>query len=130
MFNVPPTRLGCTFWTRLAALLSLLAVFLALVAPVSMLAEEVRTGKLGGICSVNTAASPAADTDSSTESGTAHAGSQCELCGTMGLVLPPLPLPEAHCPTGGLLLALEVPTAFSAAVTGLPFSRGPPAFLI
>ena len=95
-----------------------------------MLAEEVRTGKLGGICAVNTATFAVVDASSSSHSGKAHAGSQCELCGNMGLALPPPPLAEAHCLTGDLLLALAVPTAFSAVVTGLPFSRGPPDFFI
>ena len=36
-------------------MLSFLAVVSALIAPASMLAEEVRTGKLGGLCSLSKA---------------------------------------------------------------------------
>ena len=37
-------------WVRLAAFMAFLAVLSALWAPVSMLAQEVRTGQLGGGC--------------------------------------------------------------------------------
>ncbi|MDB5964690.1 MAG: hypothetical protein JWQ72_1190, partial [Polaromonas sp.] len=41
MFHTPPSRQPVPLWARLALLLSFLAVFSALVAPASMLAEEV-----------------------------------------------------------------------------------------
>ncbi len=100
-------------WARLAAWLSFLAVLSALVAPVSMLAQDVRAGKLGGICSVNTAA--AGDSDSS-DGSPAQAGMHCDLCGSVGLALPALQVATVNFPADA-----------SAAVPGLPFSRGPPS---
>jgi hypothetical protein len=128
--NTPSVRQRASLWARLAVLLSFFAVFSALVAPASMLAEEVRTGKLGGLCAISTAVFTAAsDGGSSTDSGATHAGSHCELCGSMGMVLPPLPVADVACLPGSPVLAFEARTVFSAAVPGLPFSRGPPAFL-
>jgi hypothetical protein len=94
-----------------------------------MLAEEVRTGKLGGICAVNTAVFAATDAGGTADSGASHTASHCELCGSPGLALPPLPFAEMpSLPSRGVLLH-QAPAMFSAAVAGLPFSRGPPAFL-
>ena len=81
-------------WARLAAWLSFLAVLSALVAPVSMLAQDVRAGKLGGICSVNTAS--ANDSDSS-DGSPAQAGMYCDLCGSVGLALPALQVAAIPC---------------------------------
>ena len=129
MSNTALTRQRPSFWARLAILLGLVAVFSALVAPVSMLAKEVRTGKLGGICAVNTAAFVAADAARSTDSGAAQAGSHCELCGSLGLALLPLPFADVPRLASSAVLAFKVPAGFSAAVSGLPFSRGPPVVL-
>jgi hypothetical protein len=111
-------------WARLAAFLSFLAVLSALLAPVSMLAEEVRTGKLGGICSVNTAV--AGDSDSGTGDAP-QSGSHCELCGALGLALLPLAFFAIPCFAGSQVASADFPAAASAAIPGLPFSRGPPA---
>ncbi len=120
----PATRLTLPVWERLAAWLAFLAVLSALWAPLSMLAQDVKTGKLGGICSVNTASShaggDAADDDAST-------GLRCDLCGSLGLVLPPLPVAASPCFAGTAVAVADVPAAAGAAVPGLPFSRGPPA---
>ena len=67
--------------------LGLLAVFSALVAPATMLAEEVRTGKLGGLCSAQSRV--ASDPTSSGEAAL-QAGTHCDWCASVGLAPPPL----------------------------------------
>ena len=122
-----PARQRPSLWARIAAFLSFLAVVSALVAPVSMLAEEVRTGKLGGICSLNTGSQgnqDGADTGSGSVSKT---GSHCELCGSLGLALPPLPLASIPCDPGSSVADASAPAHRAESVSGLPFSRGPPA---
>jgi hypothetical protein len=100
-------------------------MFAALVAPASMLAEEVRTGKLGGLCSVQVASSDgaqgAADAD-----GEASVGAHCDLCGSLVLPLPP-PASAANLPVARTAMAAVFDDAVrSAFPPGLPFSRGPP----
>lgn len=109
-------------WTRLAAFLSFLAVLSALLAPVSMLAEEVRTGQLGSICGVNAVTShPGSGSDDLPQ-----AGSPCDLCGMLGLALPPLTASAISCFPGNQLVAVFSLAGLATVVTGLPFSRGPP----
>ena len=105
--------------------LGLLAVFSALVAPATMLAEEVRTGKLGGLCSAQSRG--ASDTTSSGDAAL-QAGTHCDWCSSVGLAPPPLltaailPAPPAPC-----LGLPDSPANRAASITGLPFSRGPPS---
>ena len=106
-------------WARFAAWLGCLAVFCALLAPVSMLAEDVRTGQLGGLCSVAGGNQPGND-------DALPANGHCALCGSTGLGLLPLYQTDA-----GLAAVSAMVVAFqngvrSAALSGLPFSRGPP----
>jgi len=122
--HLPASRLTLPVWERLAAWLAFLAVLSALWAPVSMLAQDVQTGKLGGICSVNTASS---DTGSGSSDGNAPTGLRCDLCGSLGLVLPPLPVVASAGFTVAAVAVADFPAATGAAVSGLPFSRGPPA---
>jgi hypothetical protein len=89
-----------------------------------MLAQDVRTGKLGGICSVNTASTAGAD---SSDSDAPPSGLRCDLCASTALALPPLPVAAIPCSPSSQLVAIEHPAADSAAIRGLPFSRGPPA---
>jgi hypothetical protein len=114
-------------WARLATWLSFLAVAAALWAPVSMLAQDVRTGKLGGICSVNTFDAASAASSGNTDGDAAQSGMRCDLCGSLALVLPALPEAAVACFAGNEVVAAGVPAASSAAIPGLPFSRGPPA---
>lgn len=111
-------------WARLAAWLGFLAVLSALAAPVSMLAEEVRTGQLGGLCSAGKAPAAQADAD---EGAALQAGAHCDWCGSMGLALPPLPLAVVSFAPADSQLAVQAFAPRGAFDTGLPFSRGPPA---
>lgn len=111
-------------WKRFAIWLSFLAVLSALVAPASMLAEEVRTGKLGGLCSVNTVSASYSDSGSG---DAAPAGSHCDWCASMGLAPPPLPVIAIPCFPGQRVAAVHLLAVADAAIPGLPFSRGPPA---
>ena len=120
---LPSSRPPLSVWARFAAWLSFLAVLSALVAPVSMLAEEVRTGKLGGICSVNAATASSSDAGSG---DVPQAGSHCDLCGSLGLALPPLPVVVIPCFPGNRVATVDFPADLAAAIPGLPFSRGPP----
>jgi hypothetical protein len=84
-------------WERLATWLAFLAVAAALWAPVSMLAQDVRTGKLGGICSVNTFDVSSADSNAPADGDAAQSGMRCDLCGSLALVLPALPEAAVAC---------------------------------
>lgn len=112
-------------WAKVAAWLGLLAVFSAMVAPATLLAEEVRTGKLGGLCSAQSRA--AADPASGGEAAL-QAGSHCDWCSSVGLTPPPL-LPSVLLPiaSGPCLNQPDSPAPVAASVIGLPFSRGPPS---
>lgn len=112
-------------WARLAAFLSFLAVLSALLAPVSMLAEEVRTGKLGGLCGASKTSSTI-NLDAG-DGGAAQAGLHCDWCASLGTALPPLPVSVIPCFPGQQVATLDYPAHTAVTVTGLPFSRGPPA---
>ena len=120
----PPVCPPPAAWVRVAAWLGLLAVFSALVTPAALLAEEVRTGKLGGLCSAQSrvATDPASGGDTGLQ-----AGSHCDWCSSVGLAPPRLPalalLSTAPVPRMALH---DFPADLAASVTGLPFSRGPP----
>ncbi|HYW57500.1 MAG TPA: DUF2946 family protein [Polaromonas sp.] len=112
----PSTR---PHWAGFAAWLSFIAVAAALLAPVSLLAEEVRTGKLRGLCSAGKALNQGGD-------DSASPASHCELCGSAGPGL--LPSPSAAVFSAAVTaIAFVVRDAVrSASSPGLPFSRGPP----
>lgn len=97
-----------------------MAVFAALIAPVSVLAEDVRTGQLGGLCSASGGGQPAGD-DATPASG------HCDLCGSAGLAMPPLAQSGACAATATAMAAVFEHAVRSASSPGLPFSRGPPA---
>jgi hypothetical protein len=103
----------------------LLAVFSALVAPAVMLAEEVRTGKLGGLCSAQSrvVADPASGGEAALQ-----AGSHCDWCSSASLAPPPLLASALLSPAPTPYVTLsDFPADLAASVTGLPFGRGPPA---
>lgn len=88
-----------------------------------MLAEEVRTGKLGGLCLVNTAANAA-----SVGSGDAvPADSHCDMCGSFALVLPAFAAQTLPSQPSQQVAGIDLPFDLAAAISGLPPSRGPPA---
>lgn len=93
-----------------------------------MLTEEVRTGKLGGICSLNLASASGSNSDSSS-GDSPQVAARCDLCGTVGLVLPALPVCVIPCFPGQQVTRLDYPTNLAVVIPGLPFSRGPPAVL-
>ena len=114
-------------WARLAAFMAFLAVLSALWAPVSMLAQEVRTGQLGGLCSASASTVwHGDDASANPDSAPGHGASHCEMCGALGWALPPLVVSVLPSFAGQQVAAQDVPAALAAAVTGLPFSRGPP----
>ena len=112
-------------WVRFAALLSFLAVAAALFTPVAQLAEDVRNGRLGGVCS---AGKSAVAGNGMGENAEDHV--HCDLCGSLALALPPItaqPIPTQ--PNRQLVLATS-PSELARFGLGLPYSRGPPSFLI
>ncbi|MDP2817909.1 MAG: DUF2946 family protein [Polaromonas sp.] len=116
---MPTTPSSRPLWARLAAWLGFVAVFAALLAPVSMLAEDVRTGQLGGLCSATGAGQPGSEDASS-------ANGHCDLCGSTGLAL--LPLEQTGICHAAAAMAVVFQDALrSTSSPGLPFSRGPPA---
>lgn len=124
---VPNTSSSRPLWARFAAWLGFLAVFSALLAPVSMLAEEVRTGKLGGLCSVASQASSAGALGSSGTDDASLTTGHCDLCGSLGLGLPPLPQTKVVSAAVTAMAVVHDDAVRSASSPGLPFSRGPPA---
>ena len=113
-------------WARFAAWLGFLAVFSALLAPVSMLAEEVRTGRLGGLCSVGAATTPGGAFDASGGDDSSSGASHCALCGSLGLGLPPLRQADGFPVAVRAMAAVFRDAVRTASSPGLPFSRGPP----
>ncbi len=107
-------------WARLAAWLGLVAVFAALITPIATLAEDVRTGQLGGLCSVGSGGQPAGDDG-------APAKGHCDLCGSAGLALPPMEQVAAGTCAIPAMAFVFKDAVRSASSPGLPFSRGPPA---
>ena len=94
----------------------------ALAAPVSLMAQDVGSGKFGGICY----ADPVLDGLQQGEPEPSHAGGHCSLCASSGLPLLPLAV-FTHTPVLSYELALRMaPSDRAAIVSGLPFSRGPP----
>ncbi|MES2401933.1 MAG: DUF2946 family protein [Pseudomonadota bacterium] len=127
MFPVPSSRNRPSLWARFAAFLSFLAVVSALVAPASMLAEEVRTGKLGGVCALNSASQGSPDGADAGNGSASKAGTHCELCGSLGMALPPLQIASIPCDPGTQVADASAPAHLAESIPGLPFSRGPPA---
>jgi hypothetical protein len=101
--------------------LSFLAVLSALAAPVSVLAQDVGSGKFGGICS----AEPMVDGAQQGEPEPAHAG-HCSLCVSAGLVPSPLATASQVLVFSHPLALRMAPSDRAVIVSGLPFSRGPP----
>lgn len=117
-------------------------MLLALVAPITMLAEEVRTGKLGGICSVNKAASNSlafsgvttengivtgTGIGTETETGTAApSDSHCDWCVSVGLAFSSQPTVAIPFSPGNQLAFVSFLAIRATSIPGLPFSRGPP----
>ncbi len=116
---VPVAPSSRPLWARFAAWLGFLAVFAALLAPVSMLAEDVRTGQLGGLCSVAGGNQPGSDDASPT-------GGHCDLCGSAGLALLPQNPSGARPATVTAMVLVFEDVVRSTSSPGLPFSRGPP----
>ena len=123
MSSTPSCR---PLWARFAAWLGFLAVFSALLAPVSMLAEDVRTGKLGGLCTVAGASSTAAG-DLSGGDEASPAAAHCDLCGSTAPILPPTCQAGVFPAPVTAMAAVFQDAVRSASSPGLPFSRGPPA---
>lgn len=89
----------------------------ALAGPASRLAEEIRTGQLGGVCLVNSLAAG---------SNEAAAAPHCDLCGSFAIDLPKNAFQiftgfDSHRSFTGI--AFVGPAARGI---GLPPSRGPP----
>ena len=92
----------------------------------SVLAEEVRSGQLSGICHF----SPVSGSGSDAGSGDApQAGAHCNLCASLGWVFPPLAVRAIPCFAGEQVASANFPADTCAAIPGLQFSRGPPSAL-
>ena len=113
-------------WGKAAALLGFLAVVSALLAPVAMLAEEARSGKLGGLCSA--AFSPLfGAADNGAVDKEAADGSHCDLCSSLSFAI--APFAKSVLPSRSDQGTARNDLAFNLAahIIGLPPSRGPPA---
>ena len=117
-------------WVRFAAFLSFLAVASALFAPVAQLAEDVRTGRLGGVCSAVKSA-VAGNASGAAPNGTAaEQHTHCDLCGSLALALPPVVTQPIPTQASRLLTMAAPPSELLRFGPGLPYSRGPPSLLI
>ncbi|MBC7610498.1 MAG: hypothetical protein H7228_13165 [Polaromonas sp.] len=106
-------------WVRFAAFLTFVAVVSAWVAPWSMLAEDVRTGKLGGVCSLTAPVSGISSVGNAGNSD-APAGSQhCDVCASSGLALPQSALLVITSFAGYQVAAFTSPVALAASIPGL-----------
>lgn len=114
-------------WVRVAAFFSFLAILAALAAPLSVLAQEVRSGQLSGICSLNSPENASINAGNGPGNGAPHAGAHCELCASPGGAWLPMALVPGLWLAGRPQAVAPFPVVAGAAVAGLPFSRGPPA---
>lgn len=117
-------------WARLAVWLSFLAVLSALGAPVAALTLDVRTGKLGGVCNVDSgkgAAFSAASTPAQGEAQEDTNHGHCAWCGSPGLAWLPAGLTAGSLVPVPPMAVVPAPSARASKVAGLPFSRGPPS---
>ena len=103
-------------------------MLLALVSPISMLAEDVRTGKLGGVCSLNTLTASILDVDSPGDRDATATGPHCDVCGSLAWALPSLAVVTIPSFPDSRVSAAPLPADVAASSLGLPFSRGPPYF--
>jgi hypothetical protein len=122
VFNQPSSSPTKPLWKRIAAFLSFVAVLSALVAPAAILAEDVRTGKLGGVCLVNTAANPAVDGSSDVTPTDPH----CDMCGSLALVLSLFDAQAIPSDPSQQVAGIDLLFDLAARISGLPPSRGPP----
>lgn len=113
-------KLKMPIWQRIAAFFSFVALISALLAPSAMLAEELRTGKLGGVCQVNTAVD-AGSTD------TALAAEHCDSCSSLAFVTPAFTSQNLPGLSGQMVIGVPLPFDLAARISGLPPSRGPPS---
>jgi hypothetical protein len=123
VFNQSSLPSTLPLWKRIAVFLSFLAVLSALSAPASVLAEEMLTGKLGGLCSVNMATNTVLD--GSVEA--AASASHCDACASLAYALPPFASQSLPSQPDLQLAGIELSFDLAALVEGLPPSRGPPA---
>lgn len=114
----------------------------ALLAPVSMLAQDVRTGKLGGVCSLdrgnpsfsltgNTGRNTGGNTDgisgaAGDADGTAPEGAHCDLCASLCLAAPAVASLVLPSHPGSDVAAVYQRADVPAFIKGLRYSRGPP----
>ncbi len=112
----------------------------ALLAPVSMLAQDVRSGKLGGVCSLNISNASISMAGDAGDAGFSGADSgatvnpdglvpeaaHCDLCASPCLALPVLALLVIPSYPGNDVATVYLPADVAAFIPGLPFSRGPP----
>jgi hypothetical protein len=103
--------------------LSFLAVLSALLAPVSVLAQDVGSGKFGGLCY----AEPMVDGAQQGAPEPVHPGGHCSLCASAGLLPPPLASASQTLVFSHALALRMAPSDRAIIVRGLPFSRGPPS---
>ena len=109
-------------WRRIAAFFSFLALASALLAPSALLAQDVRTGKLGGLCGASLLTS-----GDLADAGDALLQVHCDACSASFGALPEgfsQSVVVAAKQTGAAVGSLaDLP----AHMEGLPPSRGPPA---
>ena len=118
VFNKSSSPSTLPLCKRIAAFLSFVAVLSALIAPASILAEEVRTGKLGGLCLVNTTVDGSGDVTPT--------GAHCDSCGSLTFALPPFAVQTLPSQPGQQVAGIDLPFDLAARISGLPPSRGPP----
>ena len=101
----------------------------ALLVPVSMLAQDVQSGKLGGVCSLNNFVAGSSSFDGVAAGGASAQpkGAHCDLCGAPGVVPASLVLLVIPTFPGSQVAAFTLPAALATSIAGLPPGRGPPA---
>ena len=102
--------------------LSFVAMASLLLVPASLLAQDLQSGKLGGVCTV-VKASGAGDLPDEANASQAHG--HCPLCAASWGLLPSGALLNV-CTAPALASPLVASADPAARVTGLPFSRAPP----
>ena len=114
-------------WGKVSTFLSFLAVVSALLAPVAMLAEDVQTGKLGGLCSAASSTAFGVAGNGAVDNEAAG-GSHCDLCSSLAFAMAPFAKLGSPTGVGQQIVGLDVAFNLAARINGLPPSRGPPAW--
>ena len=106
---------------KVAAFLSFLAVVAALIAPAALLAADLRTGKLGGLCSTTSSLAFGSADDAAADE------SHCDLCSLLSIAIAPIARQILPSRPDQIVSRNDLSLDLLVRANGPPPIRGPPA---